>query len=40
VERLRRELSRIERRDFFPPPERELARRAVDELTLVTEEVL
>lgn len=40
VERLRRELSRIERRDFFPPPERELARRAVDELALVTEEVL
>ena len=38
VERLRRELSRIERRDFFPPPERELARRAVDELALVTEE--
>jgi len=27
--RLRRELQRIARRDFFPPPERELARRAV-----------
>jgi hypothetical protein len=27
--RLRRELQRIGRRDFFPPPERELARRAV-----------
>jgi hypothetical protein len=30
--RLRRQLSRIERRDFFPPPERELARRAAEEL--------
>ncbi len=29
--RLRRELQRIGRRDFFPPPERELARRAVTE---------
>jgi hypothetical protein len=27
--RLRRELQRISRRDFFPPPERERARRAV-----------
>lgn len=30
--RLRRELVRIERRDFFPPPEREGARRAVEKL--------
>jgi hypothetical protein len=30
--RLRRQLSQIERRDFFPPPERELARRATEEL--------
>lgn len=29
--RLRRELQRIARRDFFPPPERELARRAIAE---------
>jgi hypothetical protein len=30
VARLRRELQRIGRRDFFPPPQRELARAAVD----------
>jgi len=30
--RLRRELGRIERRDYFPPPERRLARVAVEEL--------
>jgi hypothetical protein len=30
--RLRRELGRIERRDYFPPPERERARAAVDGL--------
>lgn len=30
--RLRRELARIARRDHFPPPERELARVAVEEL--------
>lgn len=30
--RLRRELQRIERRDFFPPPEREAARGAVRRL--------
>src|SRR5215211_3552774 len=30
--RLRRELGRIERRDYFPPPERQLARVAVEEL--------
>jgi hypothetical protein len=31
--RLRRELRRIRRRDYFPPAEQELARRAVDALT-------
>ena len=30
--RLRRELGRIERRDYFPPPERERARTAVEQL--------
>jgi hypothetical protein len=30
--RLRRELQRIEARDFFPPAERETARRATDQL--------
>jgi hypothetical protein len=30
--RLRRELGRIRRRDYFPPPEREEARRAVEAL--------
>jgi hypothetical protein len=38
--RLRRQLSRIERRDFFPPAERELAQHAVQELARVTEAVL
>jgi len=32
VARLRRELQRIARRDFFPPPERDLAQAAVDRL--------
>lgn len=32
VRRLRGELRRIGRRDYFPPPERAEARRAVDEL--------
>jgi hypothetical protein len=32
VARLRRELQRIGRRDYFPPPQRDLARRAVDRL--------
>jgi hypothetical protein len=32
VARLRRELQRIGRRDYFPPPQRELARAAVDRL--------
>jgi len=37
--RLGRELSRIERRDFFPPPDRERARRQVEELARVSVEV-
>ena len=32
VARLRRELRRISQRDYFPPPEREQARRAVESL--------
>ncbi len=36
--RLRREQRRIRARDYFPPPERELARRAVDELGVLVEE--
>jgi hypothetical protein len=32
VARLRRELRRISQRDYFPPPEREEARRAVESL--------
>jgi len=36
--RLRRELHRIRARDYFPPPERELAQRAVDELATLVEE--
>src|ERR1700730_10662454 len=32
VARLRRELRRISQRDYFPPPEREAARRAVESL--------
>jgi hypothetical protein len=35
VRRLRGELRQIGRRDFFPPPERELARTAVEALTEV-----
>jgi hypothetical protein len=34
--RLRAELRRIARRDYFPPPERDLARAAVDTLTADT----
>jgi hypothetical protein len=37
--RLRRELRRIRARDYFPPPERERAQRAVDALAQVVEEV-
>jgi hypothetical protein len=36
--RLRRELHRIRARDYFPPPERELAHQAVDELAALVEE--
>jgi hypothetical protein len=36
--RLRRELRRIRARDYFPPPEREQALRAVDELAVLVEE--
>jgi len=35
--RLRRELGRIERRDYFPPPERERARAAVERLAVAIE---
>src|SRR5262245_22836698 len=36
--RLRRELRRIRARDYFPPPERELAQRAVEEVATLVEE--
>ena len=36
--KLRRELRRITARDYFPPPEQELARRAVEELAALVEE--
>jgi len=36
--RLRRELRRIRARDHFPPPERELAQQAVEELAALVEE--
>jgi hypothetical protein len=36
--RLRRELRRIRARDYFPPPERELAQQALDELVALVEE--
>jgi hypothetical protein len=36
--RLRRELHRIRARDYFPPPERELAQRTLDELSAFVEE--
>jgi hypothetical protein len=36
--RLRRELRRIRARDYFPPPERELAQQAVEELAAFVEE--
>jgi hypothetical protein len=35
--RLRRELGRIERRDYFPPPERQAAREAVEALAAAIE---
>jgi ChrB-like protein len=36
--RLRRELRRIRARDYFPPPERELAQHTLDELAALVEE--
>jgi hypothetical protein len=36
--RLRRELRRIRARDYFPPPEREAAQRAVESLAALIEE--
>jgi hypothetical protein len=36
--RLRRELGRIRRRDFFPPPERDVAHEAVEALAVTVEE--
>jgi hypothetical protein len=36
--RLQRELRRIRARDYFPPPERELAQQAVEELAVLVEE--
>jgi hypothetical protein len=38
--RLRRELRRIRARDYFPPPQRERAERAVEELANVVEEAV
>jgi len=38
--RLRRELERIRRRDYFPPPEREEAKRAVEALAQQLEEAV
>ncbi|MDQ3876711.1 MAG: chromate resistance protein [Actinomycetota bacterium] len=36
--RLRRELRRIRARDYFPPPERELAQQALDDVAALVEE--
>jgi hypothetical protein len=38
LKRLRRELRRIRARDYFPPPEREPAQRALEELVGLVEE--
>ena len=38
VKRLRRELRRIRARDHFPPPERERAQQALEELVALVEE--
>jgi hypothetical protein len=38
LKRLRRELRRIRARDYFPPPDRELAQRAIEELAVLVEE--
>ena len=37
--RLRRELGRIRRRDYFPPPQREAAHAAVESLALAVEDL-
>ena len=39
LKRLRRELDRIRRRDYFPPPQREEAHRAVEALAAGVQEV-
>jgi hypothetical protein len=39
VTKLRRELQRIRRRDYFPPPEREQAERVVNALVTMVEEL-
>jgi uncharacterized protein YdbL (DUF1318 family) len=36
MDRLRRELRKIRRRDYFPPPEQELALRTIDNLAVQT----
>jgi len=38
LKRLRRQLRRIRARDYFPPPERELAQQALEELGALVEE--
>jgi hypothetical protein len=38
LKRLRRELRRVRARDYFPPPERERAQRALEELVALVEE--
>jgi polyhydroxyalkanoate synthesis regulator phasin len=38
LKRLRRELRRIRARDYFPPPEREFAQQALEELAALVEE--
>jgi hypothetical protein len=38
LKRLRRELRRIRARDYFPPPQRELAHQALEELAALVEE--
>ena len=38
LKRLRRELRRIRARDYFPPPERELANQALEDLVALVEE--
>jgi hypothetical protein len=38
LKRLRRELRRIRSRDYFPPPERELAQQTLEELSALVEE--